>query len=138
MWLFRRVSARLISRSRSRYLGTQKGYKSRFFSPADLVLMLEAAQRLGRYRHSMHRAINAYKLLIIDEIGYVPMSRDRANLSFQLWRSAMNSLRSFLLPISPSAAGIAPLQATASSPGDARSGLTSLHYRQYQWREIQT
>jgi DNA replication protein DnaC len=27
------------------YLGTQKGYKTRFFSAADLVLMLEAAQR---------------------------------------------------------------------------------------------
>jgi hypothetical protein len=29
--------------------------------------MLEAAQRQGRYREVMHRAINAYKLLIIDE-----------------------------------------------------------------------
>jgi DNA replication protein DnaC len=32
------------------YLATQKGYKTRFFSAADLVLMLEAAQRQGRYR----------------------------------------------------------------------------------------
>ena len=32
------------------YLATQKGYKTRFFSVADLVLMLEAAQRQGRYR----------------------------------------------------------------------------------------
>ena len=30
-----------------------------------VVLMLEAAQRQGRYRQSMHRAVNAYKLLII-------------------------------------------------------------------------
>jgi DNA replication protein DnaC len=30
------------------YLATQKGYKTRFFSAADLVLMLEAAQRQGR------------------------------------------------------------------------------------------
>ena len=30
-----------------------------------MVLMLEAAQRQGRYRQSMHRAVNAYKLLII-------------------------------------------------------------------------
>jgi DNA replication protein DnaC len=49
------------------YLATQKGYKTRFFRAADL--MLEAAQRQGRYREVMHRAINAYKLLIIDEIG---------------------------------------------------------------------
>ncbi len=39
--------------------------------------MLEAAQRQGRYRQAMHRAVNAYKLLIIDEIGYLPMSREQ-------------------------------------------------------------
>ena len=43
------------------YLATQKGYKTRFFSAADLVLMLEAAQRQGRYRQAMHRAVNPYK-----------------------------------------------------------------------------
>jgi DNA replication protein DnaC len=66
------------------YLATQKGYKTRFFSAADLVLMLEAAQRQGRYREVMHRAINAYKLLVIDEIGYLPMTREQANLFFQV------------------------------------------------------
>jgi len=66
------------------YLATQQGYKTRFFSAADLMLMLEAAQRQGRYREVMHRAINAYKLLVIDEIGYLPMSRDQANLFFQV------------------------------------------------------
>jgi DNA replication protein DnaC len=66
------------------YLATQKGYKTRFFSAADLVLMLEAAQRQGRYRQAMHRAVNAYKLLIIDEIGYLPMSREQAHLFFQV------------------------------------------------------
>jgi ABC-type glutathione transport system ATPase component len=30
------------------YLATQKGYKTRFLSAVDLVLMLEAAQRQGR------------------------------------------------------------------------------------------
>ena len=33
------------------------------------VLMPEAAQRQGRYREVMHRAINAYKLLVVDEIS---------------------------------------------------------------------
>jgi len=66
------------------YLATQNGYKTRFFSAADLVLMLEAAQRQGRYREVMHRAINAYKLLVVDEIGYLPMSREQANLFFQV------------------------------------------------------
>jgi DNA replication protein DnaC len=76
--------AKLTLRSRLGYLATQNGYKTRFFSAADLVLMLEAAQRQGRYRQVMHRAVNAYKLLIIDEIGYLPMSREQANLFFQV------------------------------------------------------
>jgi DNA replication protein DnaC len=46
--------------------------------------MLEAAQRQGRYRQFMHRAVNAYRLLIIDEIGYLPMTREQANLFFQV------------------------------------------------------
>lgn len=66
------------------YLATQKGYKTRFFSAIDLVLMLEAAQRQGRYREVMHHAINSYKLLIVDEIGYLPLSREQANLFFQI------------------------------------------------------
>jgi DNA replication protein DnaC len=66
------------------YLATQRGYKTRFFSAADLVLMLEAAQRQGRYREVMHRAVNAYRLLIVDEIGYLPMGREQANLFFQV------------------------------------------------------
>jgi DNA replication protein DnaC len=66
------------------YLATQKGYKTRFLSAADLVLMLEAAQRPGRCREVMHRAVNAYKLLILDEIDYLPMSREQANLFFQV------------------------------------------------------
>jgi DNA replication protein DnaC len=50
----------------------------------DLVLMLEAAQRQACYREVMHRAVNAYRLLILDEIGYLPMSREQANLFFQI------------------------------------------------------
>ena len=66
------------------YLATQKGYKTRFFTATDLVLMLEAAQRQGRYRQVMHRAVNAYRLLIVDDIRYLPMSREQANLFFQV------------------------------------------------------
>jgi DNA replication protein DnaC len=46
--------------------------------------MLEAAQRQGLYREVMHRAVNAYKLLIVDEIGYLPLSREPANRFFQI------------------------------------------------------
>jgi len=32
----------------------------------------------------MHRAIAAYRLIIVDEIGYLPTSREQANLFFQV------------------------------------------------------
>ncbi len=66
------------------YLATQHGIKTRFVSAADLILQLETAQRQGRYRDVLHRAVNQYRLLIIDEIGYLPMSREQANLFFQI------------------------------------------------------
>ena len=66
------------------YLATQRGWKVRFTTAADLVLALETAQRQGRIKEAMHRAVNIYKLLIIDEIGYLPFDSDTANLFFQL------------------------------------------------------
>jgi DNA replication protein DnaC len=66
------------------YLATQRGWKVRFTSAADLVLLLESAQRQGRWKEVLHRAVNVYRLLIIDEIGYLPMSREQANLFFQV------------------------------------------------------
>ena len=47
-------------------------------------LLLEAAQRQGRLKEVLHRAVNIYRLLIIDEIGYLPMGREQANLFFQV------------------------------------------------------
>lgn len=32
----------------------------------------------------LHRAVNAYRLLVIDEIAYLPMRREQANLFFQV------------------------------------------------------
>jgi DNA replication protein DnaC len=66
------------------YLATQRGSKVRFTSAADLVLVLETAQRQGRLKEAMHRAVNIYKLLIVDEIGYLPLGREQANLFFQV------------------------------------------------------
>jgi DNA replication protein DnaC len=51
---------------------------------ADLVMTLETAQRQDRWKEAMHRAFNVYKLLIIDEIGYLPLAREQANLFFQV------------------------------------------------------
>lgn len=66
------------------YLATQRGWKVRFTTAADLVLTLEAAQRQGRIKDAMHRAVNLYKLLIVDEIGYLPLAHEQANLFFQV------------------------------------------------------
>jgi DNA replication protein DnaC len=66
------------------YLATQRAWKVRFVSATDLVLMLETAQRQGRLREAMYRTVATPKLLVIDEIGYLPFGRDQANLFFQV------------------------------------------------------
>ena len=66
------------------YMATQRGWKVRFTTATDLVMLLETAQRQGRLKEVLHRAVNTYRLLIIDEIGYLPMSREQANLFFQV------------------------------------------------------
>ncbi len=66
------------------YLATQAGLKTRFITAVDLLLQLDTAQRQGRLKQTMQRAVNGPSLLIIDEIGYLPMTRDQANLFFQV------------------------------------------------------
>jgi DNA replication protein DnaC len=45
---------------------------------------IEAAQRQGRMKEVMQRTVAMPKLLIIDEIGYLPFGREQANLFFQV------------------------------------------------------
>jgi DNA replication protein DnaC len=66
------------------YLATQAGIKARFMTAADLLLTLTTAARQGTLAEVLRRAVLAYRLLIIDEIGYLPMSREQANLFFQV------------------------------------------------------
>lgn len=66
------------------YLATQGGLKTRFTTAADLIVQLEAAQRQGRLDAYIKRAVIGPSLLIIDEVGYLPMSREQANLFFQV------------------------------------------------------
>lgn len=66
------------------YKATQAGIKTRFTTAADLLLTLTTAHTQNQLKQVMHRAINAYRLLIIDEIGYLPMNREQANLFFQV------------------------------------------------------
>lgn len=66
------------------YLATQAGLKARFISAADLMVQLQSAQRQGTYKQVLRRAVMGPSLLIIDEVGYLPMDRDQAHLFFQV------------------------------------------------------
>jgi len=66
------------------YLATQRNLKVRFMTAADLMLQLESAQRQGRYQEVMRRSVLGPSLLIIDEIGYLPLAREQSNLFFQV------------------------------------------------------
>lgn len=66
------------------YRATQAGIKSRFTTAADLMLQLGVANRQGRLKEYFNRAILGPRLLIIDEIGYLPFGREEANLFFQV------------------------------------------------------
>jgi DNA replication protein DnaC len=66
------------------YLATLNGFKTRFITAADLLLQLDAARRQGRLKQTMQRSVNSPSLLIIDEIGYLPMAAEQANLFFQV------------------------------------------------------
>ena len=66
------------------YRAVMAGHKVRFLSAADLMLQLSAAKGQGRLREYLARAVLAPKLLVIDEIGYLPFGREEASLFFQV------------------------------------------------------
>jgi DNA replication protein DnaC len=60
------------------------GNKVRFNTAADLMLQLAAAKTQGRLREYFNRVVIGPKLLIVDEIGYLPFGREEANLFFNV------------------------------------------------------
>lgn len=66
------------------YLATQRRIKTRFISAADLVMQLEASERQQRYERYLQQQICKTQLLIIDEIGYLPLQQKQAHLFFQV------------------------------------------------------
>jgi DNA replication protein DnaC len=66
------------------YRAVQAGHKVRFLSAADLMLQLAIAKNQGRLKEYFNRAILGPKLLVIDEIGYLPFGREEANLFFNV------------------------------------------------------
>lgn len=66
------------------YKAVQAGMKTRFISASDLILQLTTAQRQDKYKSVIQRSVLAPKLLIIDEIGYLPFSAQEAKLLFEV------------------------------------------------------
>jgi len=66
------------------YLATQRSIKTRFVGASDLMLQLVAAHRQNRLDEFIKRNIMTPRLLIIDEIGYLPFGREEANHFFQV------------------------------------------------------
>lgn len=62
----------------------ERGCKARFITAADLVLQLEKARREDRFDTYLRRAILGPRLLILDEIGYLPLRKEQADLFFQV------------------------------------------------------
>lgn len=60
------------------------GHKVRFLTAADLMLQLGTAKSQGRLKEYFNRAVLGPKLLIVDEIGYLPFGREEANLFFNV------------------------------------------------------
>ena len=60
------------------------GHKVRFITAADLMLQLATAKAQGRLKEYFNRAVLGPKLLVVDEIGYLPFGREEANLFFNV------------------------------------------------------
>jgi DNA replication protein DnaC len=63
---------------------TQAGMKTRFITAADLMIQLALAKAQGRITEYMNRAVIGPRLLVIDELGYLPFGREEANLFFHV------------------------------------------------------
>lgn len=66
------------------YRAVMARIKTRFLSAADLMLQLSAAHRKDQLKSYINRVVLTPKLLVIDELGYLPFGRDEANLLFQV------------------------------------------------------
>jgi len=66
------------------YKAIMSGIKTRFISAADLMLQLSVAKKQDKLKSYLQRTVLAPRLLVIDEIGYLPFGREEANLFFNV------------------------------------------------------
>ncbi|MCZ8167117.1 MAG: IS21-like element helper ATPase IstB [Lysobacteraceae bacterium] len=62
----------------------QAGIKTRFLSAADLMIQLRSANAQGRLKEYFNRAVLGPRLLVVDELGYLPFGREEASLFFNV------------------------------------------------------
>lgn len=66
------------------FIAINRGIKARFITAADLMLQLATARKQERLESYIKRSVLAPRLLIIDEIGYLPFGREEATLFFNV------------------------------------------------------
>ncbi|EOJ8669171.1 MULTISPECIES: IS21-like element helper ATPase IstB [Providencia] len=66
------------------YKAIMSNIKTRFITAADLILQLGTSHNQGKLKSYLQRVVISPKLLIIDEIGYLPFGREEANLFFNV------------------------------------------------------
>jgi DNA replication protein DnaC len=72
---------------------TQAGYSVLFDTATNWITRLASAHQSGQLETELKK-IRRYKLIIIDEVGYIPFDQDAANLFFQLIASRYEQGRS--------------------------------------------
>ena len=60
-----------------------RGYRVRFTTAAELLMMLIEAKRVGDLQRRF-RAFDRVELLLIDELGYIPFEREATDLLFNI------------------------------------------------------
>src|SRR5262249_61676093 len=61
----------------------ERGYRVAFATAQEWVSRLEQAQDRNQLEHELRR-LERYHLLVVDEVGYLPLERQAANLLFAL------------------------------------------------------
>ncbi|MNV68491.1 transposase/IS protein [compost metagenome] len=88
------------------YSAVMAGIKTRFLTAADLMMQLATALKQDRLQQYFNRAIIGPRLLVIDEIGYLPFGCEGRQICSSTWRlSATSAPASSSRAICPSVSG---------------------------------
>lgn len=97
------------------YQAVQHRYKVRFTTTADLLMLLSNTKKQKRYEQFIKQTVMAFTLLVIDEIGYFPTSKEDAHHFFQVISKRYERGATIMTPISSSVSGRESSPMTRSS-----------------------